>query len=403
MRVLLVLCALATFAHAGPREAAEARRRVDEGNKLYEAGHYEDALRLYLAAYDLDPIADTQFNVGLAHEKMLNFEQCAIAFRRYLAEGSDPAVKERATERAKRCVERAHVPVKISSSPPGAAISLATASEAASFRGRTPTQLDLAPGSYRVKVEMSGFVPMEQSVQVEVGARPDIDFPLEKLSSLAIEAEPAGASVQIDSAAAEPTPFRRELHAGSYKLKLHKDGYRDLERDVTLVPGDQQTLVLTLTELPAVRNLAVRIAPAGELLIDGHRAAGQVQLVAGEVHVEANAPGRIPFSGDIAIPRDKGQLLDVDLTPTRPLWNKLTLGGLAGVTAGALLAGAIYGYNAVQDEHDYNRMPSLALADRGESSAHRSDFLFGLSVTAAIATGITWWWTRPRPSHVEVR
>src|SRR5262245_43469507 len=252
--ILLVLCAIA--AQAGPRETAEALRRVEQGNKLYEAGRYEDALRLYLAAYELAPNPDTLFNVGLAHEKMLSFEQCVLAFRRYIAEGKDAAAKERAAERQARCLERARVPVKVSSIPPGGAVSLAVASEAATFRGRTPTQLDLAPGTYKVKVEMPGYLMMEQTVNVDVGLRPEIDFPLEKLSSLAIEADPVGATVQIDDAAPAATPFRRELRAGSYKIKLHKEGFRDVERDVTIAPGEQATLVMTLPSLPAVRDLS---------------------------------------------------------------------------------------------------------------------------------------------------
>src|SRR6185369_424782 len=106
MKRAALLLLVATAASAGPRETAEAVRRVDQGNKLYEAGRYEDALRLYLAAYDLAPNPDTLFNIGLAHEKLLAFEQCVIAFLRYIAESTDALTNERATERATRCLER---------------------------------------------------------------------------------------------------------------------------------------------------------------------------------------------------------------------------------------------------------------------------------------------------------
>jgi hypothetical protein len=394
---------VATAAHAGPRETAEALRRVDQGNKLYEAGNYEAALRLYLAAYDLAPNPDTLFNVGLAQEKLLAFEQCVIAFRKYIAESSDAATKERAAERSARCLERTRVPVKVSSIPPGAAVALATGSDAATFRGRTPTQLDLAPGSYHIKVEMPGYVAMDQTVAVDVGARPEIDFPLEKLSSLAIESDPAGAMVQIDDAPATATPFRRELRAGTYKVHLRKDGYRDVERAIALGSGEQQTLVMTLPTAPAVRDLAIRIAPAGELAVDGHPVAGKLHLVSGDYRVDARAPGFMPFSGEVAIPRDRGTILDVDLAPRRTLVETTAVWSLAGVAAGTLVAGAIYGDMAISAQHDFDRMPSIALADRGETYAHRSDAFIGLAIASALASGATWWLTRPHPSHVEVR
>src|SRR5262245_1606314 len=363
--ILLVLCAIA--AQAGPRESAEALRRVEQGNKLYEGGRYEDALRLYLAAYELAPNPDTLFNVGLAHEKMLAFEQCAVAFGRYLAEGKDAAAKERAAERHARCRERARVPVKVSSIPPGAAVSLAVGSEAATFRGRTPTQLDLAPGSYKIKVEMPGFVAMEQTVNVDVGARPEVDFPLEKLSSIAIESDPAGATVQIDDAPATATPFRRELRAGTYKIRLRKAGFRDAERDVAIAAGEQATLVLSLTGLPAVRDLAVQIAPHGQVKIDGHLVTKSIRLVAGGYRLEADAPGRVPFAGDVSIPNDRGAILDIQLTPKRSLLQKAVLLGLAGVAAGALVAGSVYGSMALDAQREFDRMPSVGVADRGES------------------------------------
>jgi hypothetical protein len=343
------------------------------------------------------------FNVGLAHEKMLAFEQCVLAFRRYLVESKDGAAKERATERQARCLERARVPVKVSSIPPGGAVLFAAANEAPTFRGRTPAQLELAPGSYKVKVEMPGYVAMEQTVNVDVGARPEIDFPLEKLSSLAIEADPAGATVQVDDTPAASTPFRRELRAGSYKIRLRKAGFRDVERDITIAPGEQATLVMTLPTLPSVRELAVRVAPEGEVKIDGKQVTGTVHLVAGHYRVEARAPGRLPYSGEVSVPSDRGAVLAVELTPRRSIVQKTVLWSLAGIATGSLITGAVYGKLALDAQRDFDRMPSIDLADRGETNARTSDLMIGLSISSAVAAGVTWWLTRPRPSRVEVR
>jgi hypothetical protein len=401
MRSVVVICLCATMASAGPREVAEAARRVEQGNKHYQDGRYEDALRLYQAAYDLAPSADTLFNIGLAHEKLADHERCALSFRRYIAEGTDDAAKQRAKERQARCVERARVPVKISSIPSGGAISLAEGAAAATFRGRTPSQLELAPATYRIKVEMPGYVAMEQTVVVDVGARPEVDFPLEKLSSLGIEADPAGATVELDDSPPEPTPFRRELRAGTHKVRLRKAGYRDAVRDVAIAAGEQATLVLTLQALPSVRELA--LTKGVDVKVDGQPVTGSIRIEAGDHRIEASAPGALPFAGTITIPEARGTRLDVQLEPLRSRVEVVAIWTLAGVSLASLAGGTIYGAMALGAQGDYDRMPSVELADRGESYARRSDVLFAVAVIAAVAAGTTWRLTRPGASRVEVR
>ncbi len=394
---------VATVASAGPQEDAAARRRVEQGNKLYQDGRYEDALRLYLAAYDLSPDADTLFNVGLAHEKMLDFEHCALTFRRYLIEGKDPTVKERAATREARCLERAKIPVKISSSPPGAAVTLTVGAEPATFRGRTPTQLDLGLATYKVKVEMPGYIVMEQSVTLDVGARPEIDFPLEKLSTLAIDADPAGATVQLDDTPTELAPFRRELRAGKYKVRLRKLGYRDVVREIVIAPGELSTLAVTLPALPLVRELAVHAVMGAEVKIDGAPIAKSIRLPAGGYRIEAQAPHRLPFSGVVEIPGDHGTILDVRLEPHRSTTQRVALWTMTGVAVTLVIAGSVYGIMALDAQREYDRIPSVTVADRGDAYAQRSDVLVGIAVTGALATGVLWWLTRPQQSSVEVR
>jgi hypothetical protein len=400
---IIALAAHASAAVAGPRETAEAARRVAQGNKLYQDGRYDDALRLYLAAYDLMPKADTLFNIGLAHEKTLNFEQCALAFRRYLEEGKDDAARERAIEREKLCAERAQIPVKLSSIPPGAAVSIATGGAALTFRGRTPTQLELAPATYKVRVEMPGYVAMEQSVVVDAGARPEVDFPLEKLSSLSIEADVAGATVEIDGGKPEPAPARRELRAGVYKVRLKKPGHKDVSREVAIGAGEQATLVVSLPPLPAERVLNLTAPRGADVRIDGEVVSRVVRLTAGEHAVEARAPRHRSFSGRVTIPADRGDALAIDLAPHRSIGQRIALGASIGASATAAIGSAVYGSMALDAQRDYERTPSLALADRGETYARRSDALTAVAIVGVATAVVVWWATRPGRSRVEVR
>ena len=100
------------------------------------------------------------------------------------------------------------------------------------FRGRTPAELALAPGSYVIGVELPGYIPVSQSIAVEPGARPEVDFPLEKLAALRVEADVEGATVRLEDDAPEPAPFRRALRAGSYRVRVVAAGHREVSRQV---------------------------------------------------------------------------------------------------------------------------------------------------------------------------
>ena len=70
MRTLIAVTIAASLvggvaeAKPGGKVVKEAKRRFAQGNKQYAEGNYEQALRLYVAAYELLPSPDILFNVG---------------------------------------------------------------------------------------------------------------------------------------------------------------------------------------------------------------------------------------------------------------------------------------------------------------------------------------------------
>ncbi len=416
MRAFRLTCVLLSLllGHAALAEPdrgvlTEAQRRFSKGNRLYQDGHYEQALRLYIAAYELLPSPDILFNIGLAREKILDYEGCAVAMQKFLKETASSnlskAARERATQRLQGCTARAEIPVKVSSIPPGAAIVLGEG-KSATFRGRTPSEFKLTPGSYHVAVELPGYVPMAQDVSVEVGVRSQVDFPLEKLSSLSVEADVSGASVVIDDGEPQPAPYRAELRAGRYQVRVFKEGYNDVRREVRIEPGDRSTLMVTLPPKPVHRTLALRSSPPGAVKLDD-TALGQTpvtqELEAGQHHVSVSAPGRIPFADTIEIHQDRDLKLLVHLSPTRSRANKAVFWGLLGTATVAAAAGSVFGLLALRDESDYDNVPTLSLADQGNSRARRADICF---VTAAVLAGGALAYrimTRPPASRSEER
>jgi len=405
LAALLGLVLGAPRLHADTREMAEARRRLAQGNSLYKGGRYEDALRLYLAAYELVPSPDILFNIGLAREKTLDYEKCALVFRQYLQDGTDAQLKERARERADKCRARARLHVKISSIPPGAAIQLVEANLPPSFRGRTPSTLELAPGEYLIRVELPGYLPLEQRASIDVGGRAEVDFPLEKLSTLLIEADVSGARVRLDDGAFEAAPLRRELRAGIYRVRVEKPGHRAIDREVRLEPGEQSTLMITLPPVPALRTLAIRARTSAEVTVDGRRVGGDPaapRLAPGLHHVEVDATGHLPYRADVVVP-DRDAVLEVTLARRRSPVNRAVFWSLLAASGASATGAVLYGLRALSDRDAYGERPTLMLAATGDRHALTADVLWGTAITSALAAAAYHYLTTPGRSAGEVR
>jgi hypothetical protein len=411
LAVLLVagaaLAARPPAASAAPSQSAiaEAKRRFTRGNQLYADGRYEEALRLYLAAYELVHSVDLLYNIALAREKILDHENCAIAFRQYLAEaGEKDPLRERAEDGFRRCRDRTMIPVKVSSAPEGAAISVGQSGEGM-FRGRTPRDLRLAPGTYTITVTLPGYAPMKQEVVVDIGGRPEVDFPLERLSTLAIEADVRGAQVAIDDAAPEPAPVKREVRAGLYRIRVAKSGHETVEREVRVAPGEQSTLLISLPALTPRRRVTFRANVPADVIAGGRRLgttpiAGE--LPAGSGAVEVRARSRIPYADSINVPADRDIVIDVELARPRSRFERWLFWGLAGAAGAAAIGAGTFGVLALSDQSDFDDRPSVAGADSGESHARRADILWGTSIAFAAAAAVTWFATA-RSSGATVR
>lgn len=406
----LVLCAsLAGVARAGDGNDVrlqEAKRRFQRANQLYQDGRYEDALHLYQAAYDLVPSPDILFNLALTKEKVFDYEGCALAFRRYLDQTAAKKPNPQVAERLEHCRAQALIPVKVSSMPPSAAVVLDDG-KASVQRGRTPARLDLPPGRYTISVAVPGYIPQQQEVKVEEGVHPEIDFTLEKLSTLHIEADVAGADVQIDDRPAGVTPVQRELQAGVYGVRVAKPGFRPVTRQVRVNAGDQVSLMISLPPLPREHELEVRIEPPlpSTVAIDGRDAGAAPlaqRLVAGTHRLEVQSASHLPYVGDVQVPEDRDLLLRVHLAPKRTRTSRVLFWSLEGVASALAAGGVVFGALALSDQATFNIHPSVALHDRGHAEALTSDLLFGASAAVGLAAGIWYLATWPRASRGDV-
>ncbi len=402
--VTVLLCAAVSSVRAEvSRELqAEVARRFERANDLYREGKYEDALRLFQAAYDLLPDLNILYNLGLAREKVFDYEGCALAFQQYVRDGGERV--DAADARRRNCESRTRIPVAVSSWPAGAAIYVGEGAER-NIAGRTPTTLDLAPGTYHLALEFPGYLAATEVVEVEAGQRPRLDFALEKMSSLRVEVDVSGAHVRIGKDAVQIAPISRELPAGDYAIVVRKPGYRTVTREVRVGAGEQLALVISLPPLPKKRSLSVDATRSAVISIDGsapRRDRRRFHLLAGTHRVEITAPGYLPFSSDIHLPEDRDLALDVDLARKRTRRQTLALWGLAGGAGLAATGGAVFGLLSHRDEQAYLEGPTPELRERGMSRARTADYMFGTAAVLAASAAIYYLATRPGKSRARI-
>lgn len=366
-----------------PQFRPEAERRNRRARAFYDQGRFEQALQLFQAAYDLYPEPRFLFNIGLAREKTFDYEGCATTFGRFVREATrEPDdVRRQAAERLKLCHDRAEVPVRLTSAPSNAAIFIGEGANRV-LRGRTPVELKLNPGTHVFTAEMPGFIATSQSVTVAPGERPQLDFVLEKLSTLRVEVDPAGAQVQIDDAPPEPAPAVREVQKGTHKVRVTKEGYEPVRRDVNVEGGREVSLVLSLRGLARPRQLAVRTdAPRALVRLDGLPvgfAPTTAPVRPGNHRVRVTAHGRVTYEGELTIPDDRDLLLKVRLEPRRSRANRVVFWSLLGTAAAAGVIGSVYGLAALDDESGFSTDPSVAASARGEHRAESADLWFAI-------------------------
>jgi tetratricopeptide (TPR) repeat protein len=97
--VLLVVGFGATVASAAPSTAErEARRRFDEGETKYRAGHYAEALASYQAGYAADPLPGFLVNIAQCQRRLGDLKTARATYREFVVVAPDsrlvPEVEE---------------------------------------------------------------------------------------------------------------------------------------------------------------------------------------------------------------------------------------------------------------------------------------------------------------------
>ena len=142
--------------------------------------------------------------------------------------------------------------------------------------GLTPWNGELKLGEHTVQVRRAGYLAAERAVTMQSNRDADLSFALERTPGpgrLRVETEPPDAEITIDGQAAVVAPYSGELPSGEHNVEVSSVGYRTLAQQITLAPGQQVSLRLTLSPAGgdnAPPIVGVNSAPEGALLyVDG--------------------------------------------------------------------------------------------------------------------------------------
>jgi hypothetical protein len=155
-------------------------------------------------------------------------------------------------------------------------------------------------GPHKIQVVADGYNAEEQSVLVERGEDEVLTLDLSRsMGRLTVETTPSSAEVEIETSSFQyeqigRTPVRSyEYEAGTYDLRISKDGYQTISDEVTLESG---TLTEKSYELErAMGTLVVKSDPSGaDVYIDKNyrgTTREEVEVAAGRYEVEVREDG----------------------------------------------------------------------------------------------------------------
>lgn len=217
--------------------AAEAELQFEIGADLYGKGDFRGALEHWLASNRLAPNKNVVFNIARAYEQLKRYPEAFLNYDAALAGETDGAARKRIEEAIQRISPNVAV-LLVESDPPGATVYVDRKDLGA--RGATPRRLGLAPGKYKVLVELPGHEGTQSAeIEVKAGEQRPVKLSLEAIvGTVTIEGGGAagGATVKVEGEDKTCTaPCALKVVPGRQILKITKDGYEPLDVPVNVV------------------------------------------------------------------------------------------------------------------------------------------------------------------------
>lgn len=185
------------------------------------------------------------------------------------------------------------VNVRLRTVPPGAVVYVG--SRASGAVGTTPTRLRLPPGPQLVIVELAGYDPLEQTINV---TRSDT-FTFTLVRSVpkatlrvapATADQAAGMELAVNGKPEGALPSSLTVAPGNYLVAVSKAGFKPWQQWITLGSGDQRVVTVTLEALaPQTGTLLVASNVAGAQVRVDDQPVGEAPALVGGLAVGLHA------------------------------------------------------------------------------------------------------------------
>ncbi len=350
--VSVVVVLNARVSHADKRSEAEALFRA--GERLFDAGNYNDAAEAFEKAFEVLPLPAIAFSAAQAYR--LNYFQkrnpshlkrAVGLYRLYIREQRvggrmidatnfvadlEPvllAVEKR--EAVGVVVRKERTGIVVTSSVDGAMTSVN-----GSAKKKMPLPVELEPGRHHVVVTAAGYAPFEKDIDIVSGQTRAVDADLVALPAVFTIVADAGSTVRVNGRAVGKAPFRRpiSLVAGTYNIEVTRRGYQLFSRQLVAGRGDSVTLEATLKTTRQRKISYVFLATAAAVV--------GISTITGIAALSANGDAK-----DLEAKRQRQGITATEAAilnrhiSTRDNRVKVTLGlfgaGIAAAAAGGLL------------------------------------------------------------------
>jgi len=251
---------LPSDALAGSRCERAVADLTSRGIEEYKKGAYEQSVALFEQARQRCPdheillyyLAKAYDKLGRTAEAIAQYEQYAVRAQSIAGQADFLA---QASARIAELRRASKGDIFVTCTPPVLPAARVTI-DGRSAGGCPASVSGLQPGTHLVRVEAEGYRLWERTTELQAGAKARVKAELKLASGyLAVSTLPAGAQVLLDGQPAGVAPLTRlPASAGSHRLVLRLDGYRETEQKVEVPPDETMKVeaVLLPTVAPAV-------------------------------------------------------------------------------------------------------------------------------------------------------
>jgi tetratricopeptide (TPR) repeat protein len=176
--MLSVVVVAGLLLSATPSDVEQARAEFERGAALYRTGDFRGALTAFEAAQAHRPAPEALFNIARCQEQLGQLADAVETYRAYLQ--ASPSAPDRASVAARIGELEARLPLEASlrvSVEPPASVSVDDGPPEPS-----PRSVRVSPGRHRVRAEREGYVPLEREVDLNAGARVQLELSLPPLA-----------------------------------------------------------------------------------------------------------------------------------------------------------------------------------------------------------------------------